>query len=350
MLRKLTIVSFVGLMMTLLLILTGCSSTSGTAEANKTSAYPTTVNVGIIEGGPESAILAEEGYLQKYIKTKVKVTTYSSGTDINNAFISHTLDFASFGSSPVTLGLVNGVSYKAVAVPYTEGGQIEALVARNGTGIKSVKDLKGKTIGVPAGTTSHYALLQALKLAGLSTSDVTIEDLSGQNIVAAWKRKEIDAAYTWSPSLDSIKKTGTVITSDGQLASQGISIPEIAVATNNMMTKYPKVVAQYVKAMLAVGKLVKTNPQRAIADVASWEGISKSAAKAQIEDNHWLTGSEQLSSLTGTGSGSLVETLQLTAQFHKLQENITTVPSRKTLSATVDNDYLAEALGKETGK
>lgn len=318
-----------------------------TKKAAKQNEYPSSVNIGIIEGGPESAILAKEGYLQKYIKTKVNVTTYSAGTDINNAFIAKDVDIAAFGSTPVTLGLVNGVSYKAIGTVYNEGGSIEALVARNGTGIKSVADLKGKTIAVPFGTTSHYALLQALKLAGLSTKDVTLMNLSGQNIVAAWKRGEVDAAYTWSPSLTEIMKTGTVITNDGQLAAKGITMPEVAVATDSMISKYPKVVKQYMQAILAVEKLVRDNPAKAIADVASWEGITKAAAKTQIEDNNWLSGSTQLSSMTGSSS-DFAKTLQLTAQFQKSQENITTVPTISSLSSDVDTTALKSALKEES--
>lgn len=335
--------TLLGLLLTLsLVVLAGCSSASGGAQADATKAarYPETVRVGIIEGGPESAILAKEGYLKKYIKTKVKVTTYAAGTDINNAFISRDLDLASFGSSPVTLGLVNGVSYKAIGIPYNEGGNIEALVARNGTGIKKVADLKGKTIGVPFGTTSHYAVLQALKLAGLSAKDVTLMDLSGQNIVAAWKRKEIDAAYTWSPGLDECVKTGTIITNDGQLSQQGIKIPEIAVASDNVITNYPAVTHDYEQAMLAVSRLVHEHPQQAIADVASWEGITKASAKSQIVDNQWLTAAEQRQAFGINDKGAFAKTLQMTAQFHKAQENITTVPSLSTLGQDIDSNFL----------
>ena len=35
-----------------------------------------------------------------------------------------------------------------------------------------MKDLKGKTVGVPPGTTAHVYLIKALKANGLTTDDV----------------------------------------------------------------------------------------------------------------------------------------------------------------------------------
>ena len=157
---------------------------------------------------------------------------------------------ASFGSSPIALGIANKIPYKAVFVPYVQGKNIEALVAKSETGAKTVADLKGKEIAAPFGTTSHYALLNALELAGHGAFDVTLLDMGGQDIVAAWTRGDIDAAYIWSPALDECKKDGSILTNDGELAEQGVLIPEIAVAADGFAEKYPTLVSQYVYALI----------------------------------------------------------------------------------------------------
>jgi len=53
-------------------------------------------------------------------------------------------------------------------------GKAESLIARNGSNIASVADLKGKTVGVPMGSTAHYSLMGALEHEGLSETDVNI--------------------------------------------------------------------------------------------------------------------------------------------------------------------------------
>lgn len=313
--------------------------------------YPDQINVGIIEGGPESAILLKEDFLSD-IGVKVNAVTYSAGTDINNGVVSGQVDVASFGSSPVALGIANGIKYKAVYVPYVQGGNIEALAVKKDLNAASVADLKGKTIAAPFGTTAHYALLNALELGGLKASDVKLLDMGGQDIVAAWTRGDIDAAYIWSPALDECLKNGTILTNDGELAKQGVLIPEIAVAEVGFSEKYPTLVTRYVKALMNVHDLVKENPDQAVKDVADWEGISEESARGQINDNIWVSGEEQLSeSYLGTADkkGKLFDTLKTIAEFHHSQGNINQAPDEKSIANAVDPSFAEQALKLNTG-
>ena len=310
-------------------------------------AYPDQINVGIIEGGPESAILVQEDYL-KEIGVKVNAVTYSAGTDINNAVVSGDVDVATLGSSPVSLGIANGIGYKVVFAPYVEGGNIEALVVKKDSGVSTVAGLKGKTIGTPFGTTSHYALLNALELGGLSASDVEILGLGGQDIVAAWTRGDIDAAYIWSPALDEcVKNGGSIITNDGELAEQGVLIPEVGVARNEFAEKYPTLVSQYVKALIKVYDLAKNDPDQAAKDVAAWEGIAEENAKGQIADNIWVSGEDQLTGdYLGTSGkkGKLAGILKTIADFHQEQGNIGKSPDVKIFEDAIDPSFVETAL------
>lgn len=308
--------------------------------------YPAQINIGVIEGGPESAILTQENYFSN-IGVKVNAVTYSAGTDINNAIVSGDVDVASFGSSPIALGIANGIDYKVIYAPYIQGGNIEALVVKKDQKISSVADLKGKTIAAPFGTTSHYALLSALKLAGLSPEDVKLLDMGGQDIVAAWTRGDIDAAYIWSPALDECLKDGNIIINDGQLAEQGVLIPELGVAKTEFAKKYPTLVSQYVKTLIDVYGLVQDNPEKAAQDVAAWEGITEESAKGQVADNLWVSGEDQLTNkyLGSTDKkGQLATTLKTIADFHESQKNISKSPDLKTFEGAIDPSYVELAL------
>lgn len=360
-------IALLGLAAILSIQLFGCSSKNTSLSSESSTAanvseaankdpitgeiYPDQINVGIIEGGPESAILLKEDFLSD-IGVKVNAVTYSAGTDINNGVVSGQVDVASFGSSPVALGIANGIKYKAVYVPYVQGGNIEALAVKKDLNAASVADLKGKTIAAPFGTTAHYALLNALELGGLKASDVKLLDMGGQDIVAAWTRGDIDAAYIWSPALDECLKNGTVLTNDGELAKQGVLIPEIAVAEVGFSEKYPTLVTRYVKALMNVHDLVKENPDQAVKDVADWEGISEESARGQINDNIWVSGEEQLSeSYLGTADskGKLFDTLKTIAEFHYSQGNISQAPGEKSIANAVDPSFAEQALQLKTG-
>ncbi|SHH66431.1 taurine transport system substrate-binding protein [Sporobacter termitidis DSM 10068] len=325
---------------------TGTGSADSTKDPVTGEAYPDVINIGVIEGGPESAILTQENYFSG-IGVKVNAVTYSAGTDINNAIVSGDVDVACFGASPIALGIANNINYKAIFVSYIEGGNIEALAVKNSLGVTDVAGLKGKRIAAPFGTTSHYALLNALKLAGLSAGDVTLLDMGGQDIVAAWQRGDIDAAYIWSPALDEIVKDGNIVINDGKLAEQGVKIPEIGVARTEFAQKYPTLVSQYVKALINTYDLVKTNPEQAAKDVADWEGISTDGAKGQVTDNIWISGEDQLTAdYLGTADkkGALAEILKTIADFHADQGNISKAPDVKAFEDAIDPSFVSLAL------
>lgn len=308
--------------------------------------YPEEINVGIIEGGAESAVLILQNFLEG-IDVKVNAVNYSAGTDINNAVVSKDVDVASFGSSPIALGIANGIDYKAVFVSYLSGGNIEALAVKNSVGASTVGDLKGKTFGVPFGTTAHYALLNALELAGLTASDVTLLDMGGADIVAAWTRGDIDATYIWSPALDECLKDGTILTNDGELAEQGISIPEIAIARTEFAKKYPTLVNQYVKALVNVYDAIKNNEEQSIKDVADWEGATIESATGQVKDNIWISVADQISSEylgTTDSKGKLAQTLKTIADFHEAQGNISKSPALSSFEEAVDPSFIEATL------
>lgn len=155
-------------------------------------------------------IVKEKGWLEKALPGyDVKWTKFDSGASINTAFVAGSVDLAAIGSSPVARGLSAplNIPYEVTWV-LDVAGDNEALVARDGSKISSVKDLEGKKVATPFSSTSHYSLLAALDRAGVDASKVQLLDLEPQDILAAWTRGDIDATYVWLPTLEELKKTG----------------------------------------------------------------------------------------------------------------------------------------------
>jgi NitT/TauT family transport system substrate-binding protein len=63
-----------------------------------------------------------------------------------------------------------------------------------------MEDLRGRRIGYPFGSNSHYALLQALSSAGLQETDVHLVALDVNEMPGALDRGEIDAFAAWEPT------------------------------------------------------------------------------------------------------------------------------------------------------
>ena len=64
----------------------------------------------------------------------------------------------------------------------------ECLAVRKDAGINTLKDLKGKKIGMPFNTSVHFAMLAALKTVGLGPSDVTLINVKADSLLATWQR------------------------------------------------------------------------------------------------------------------------------------------------------------------
>ena len=77
-------------------------------------------------------------------------------------------------------------------------------------GVKSLKDLKGKRIGITQkGSTFHYMLGRMLETQGMSLNDVEIVPLSKLSaVMAALESKQIDGCILNEPNITKVQKTG----------------------------------------------------------------------------------------------------------------------------------------------
>lgn len=69
-----------------------------------------------------------------------------------------------------------------------------------GPGIASIKELKGKKIGVEVGFVSHLLLLNALEKNGMTESDVELVNVPTNETPQVLASGEVDAIVAWQPS------------------------------------------------------------------------------------------------------------------------------------------------------
>ena len=97
---------------------------------------------------------------------KVQETTFAKGLDIMQAIIANELDIGATASEAAISGRAKGVPIYIVA-GFAKGGA--RLVVRPDLGIKTVKDLKGKKIGVTRGSIQEVLLAAELSKNGLTS-------------------------------------------------------------------------------------------------------------------------------------------------------------------------------------
>ncbi|GAA0405832.1 ABC transporter substrate-binding protein [Micromonospora gifhornensis] len=276
-------------------------------------------------------------------------TKFDSGASINTAFVAGSVDIAAIGSSPVARGLSAplNIPYQ-VAFVLDVAGDNEALVARNGAGVTDITGLRGKKVGTPFASTAHYSLLAALDRAGVKESELTIVDLEPQDILAAWTRGDLDAAYSWLPSLDELRKTGTVLITSRELATAGKPTLDLGVVATDFVEAHPAAVDAWRKAQSQALNLIHDDPAAAAKSVGAELNLSPEEAQRQLSQGVFLK-SEDLASPewlgTSAAKGKLADNLVSAAQFLKDQQKIDAVPDLATVQAAIYTVGLPDALG-----
>ncbi len=309
----------------LLLFLSGCHH-----QAEPTA----TIRIGILQVPDDVAITRQKGYfatLAKRQHVRIRYVTFDSGVDANKALMSGAIDCASMGDTNALVALSAGIDAKLVWLNSVIGNN-EALVAKTGRSINTLGDLRGKTIATPFASTSHYSLMMTLKQHHL-LHQVTLLDMDTQDIVAAWHRGNIDAAYTWQPTLSELEKTGTLLTDSAAQSRSGNTTANVLLMRNTFLTTHPRQAQGILDALNAAHHLYQRDPQEALQAAAKQTGITPQAAQQQLGTSQLPTASQQRS--TTYLGGDFRRALLQTGRFMTQQQTIAKAPTAAQLSAFI---------------
>jgi taurine transport system substrate-binding protein len=324
--------------------LAACSVDNSAQDADKE-----TIRIGYQTFPSGDLIVKNNKWLEEALPDyNIKWVKFDSGADVNTAFIAEELDFGALGSSPVARGLSAplNIGYQ-VAFVLDVAGDNEALVARDGSGVNTIAELKGKRIGTPFASTAHYSLLAALDQNSLSPSDVQLIDLQPQAILAAWERADIDAAYTWLPTLDQLRKTGKDLITSRQLAADGKPTLDLAVVSTDFAEAKPEVVDVWRQQQARALNLISDEPEAAAKAVAAESGLTTEDVAGQLKQAVFLTPAEVASPewLGSDGKpGNLAANLQNASEFLAEQKQIPEAAPPATFEKAIYTKGLPDVL------
>lgn len=184
---------------------------------------------------------------------------FSFGPPMTEAALSGKLDILFAGDQPAFNLISKDPSWKIIAplVHYRSG----ILIPLN-SNIKSIKDLKGKTVATGIGSTTYRDTLQLLEKNGLSQSDVKIVNLDvGEHLAflesgrKSWQ--DIDALATYDPTLTIAENKG--------IAKLLIDYRSLGVVIINQKfyEKHPETVKRFLKALAEAFDYYSTNEVQA---------------------------------------------------------------------------------------
>jgi taurine transport system substrate-binding protein len=309
------------------------------------AAAPAAIRVGYVDI-INAQILAMALHLtEKSVHVPVTWVKFGSGADLNRAVAAGQIDFGGVGNPPATIGITQGLPYEGIFV-LDELGPVESLVAR--PGITLIKDLKGKTIATPFGSTSHYELIAALKGAGLNPADAKILDMDPPDAFAAWTRKDIDAAYLWEPVLGRmVASGGKILIDSGTMARRGYPTWDVGVVMKGFAAKYPATVVAYLKAECQAIDYWHQHPQQAAALIAKTLSLPVAETAHEMRGTYMIPCRRQLTSgYLGTPGhkGKFVTTLLATATFLKSQNRLPEVKPAAVYDDFINPAFLQQAV------
>lgn len=271
-----------------------------------------TVTIGYQTTIDPAKVAQADGAYEKAIGRPIDWRKFDSGAEVNAAIASGAIDIGYVGSSPLAAAASNRLPIQAFFIA-TLIGEAEALVVRNGSGIKAPQDLAGKTVAVPFVSTAHYSLLAALKHWQIDPATVKIINVRPPEIAAGWTRGDIDAAYVWDPALGAIKPTGSVLVTSADVARWGAPTFDAYIVRKAFADANPAVVSAFASVTADAYAAYRQDPKRYTPQSPEVQKISRvSGAKpedvpAVLAGNHFPLLDEQASpALLGGGTAKAI--------------------------------------------
>lgn len=257
---------------------------------------------------------------------------FDSGAKVITAMASGDVQLSLAGSSPIAAGVSRGLDLELIWI-VEDIASAEALVVRDGSGITAPQDLKGKKLGVPFASTTHFHTLFALEQLGIEPSELTILNMQPSQIAAAWERGDIDAAFVWDPALGQIKRTGKVLLTSGLLSSWGKATFDGMLASKEFANENPEFMCKFVKTIAKADESYRSDPAAWNADSDEVKAIVKLIGGAPedvpvvLDLYDFPTLDEQLSDrwLGGGADGGAARALRFTSEFLKTEKKIPAV-------------------------
>jgi taurine transport system substrate-binding protein len=279
----------------------------------------------------------------------IKYVKIGGGGDMLRAIAGNDVDFGGLGNPPAAIGVTRGLPIKGIMV-INMLDTVEAMVVRTSANIKSLRDLKGKTVAAPFGSTTHYLLLQALKDDGVDPASIKILDLAPSDIAAAWLRGDLDAAWFWEPNLDkAVKNDGHIFMTSGMMGKRGYPTWDIGVVMNAFAAKYPDYVEKFVKAECDGIDFWLNNPAKTAEIIAEELTLPLADATRMMNGTAMVPCDRQLTAQylgTSSAKGQFVDTLVATADFLVGQDRLPKLLPRDNFDAFVAPSYIEKAVGK----
>ncbi|SDQ05980.1 aliphatic sulfonate ABC transporter substrate-binding protein [Quadrisphaera sp. DSM 44207] len=273
------------------LLLTGCAAGEDAAPAPAADGASSsgggvdpacsTLTVDFATYNPLSLVVRDQGWLEAALAEDggtVEWVQSAGSNKANEALRAGAIDVGSTAGSAALLARSNGSPIRTVDV--FSQPEWSALVVRGDSDIDGVEDLRGRSVAATTGTDPYFFLLQALETAGLSPSDVTLQNLQHADGRTALDTGQVDA---WA-GLDPIMAAAEAESGD-RLVYRNVDFNTYGFlnATEEFLSTCPEQAQTVVDAYEHARAWAQENPQETASVLAEVAGIDPAVATATLE-------------------------------------------------------------------
>ena len=257
-------------------------------QASAQNPAPAQLRLGVFPNVTHAAGLVgiQKGFFQKELgSTKLIVSEFANGSQVNEAFAAGAIDAAYVGPGPAINAFLRGVPIQIYAGAANAGA---VLVARQGSGIRNVKALSGKKVAVPTrGSTQDISLRHLLHENNLRATDeggtVTVIPIDPANMPAAFASNQVDAALVQEPWGAVMESQGAkLIAGEKAIWNGGDYTTTVLVVRSEYAKQNPDAVRGLLRGHLSAINFIKSSnagAQKAVSDeIYSFTGQRPSSA------------------------------------------------------------------------
>ena len=264
---------------------------------------PVTLNIGYMNNyGSLWALAAAQnlGYFEEEGIT-LELTSFDNGPNIIAAMENGTVNIGYIGDGAHSLCVQGNASI--IALSHISNG--DAVIG--GPEVKTIADLKGKTVAYSSGTTSENILIQALASEGMTMSDITAMDMDASAIVTAMLSGKVDACAIWSPNSTTVideLEGATILADNVTFADSSIALSSW-IAMPETVENESDVLVRFVRALFrGMDYAADGNYEEVAGWVAAILATDPNETYKEYTSGDWLTGEEVYNGIAdGTVAG-----------------------------------------------
>ena len=215
--------------------------------------------------------------------TKIEIIVFDSPTDGKNAVVTKSVDFGTFGIAAGILGAAAGEPVTVVGALSNKG---MGIISKAGSDMKTLKDLKGKKVGIWPGSTQEVFVMERLRMEGMSIKDITAVRVPFGEMPTMLARGDIDAyvGAEPAPGLSISSGVGQLVEYPYSTAMGGLNM--IFATQEDTVTKNPDLIRAMLKTHRQAVEFMSANTPAVVDASVQKLGANRAAVQQALGANN----------------------------------------------------------------